>query len=311
MNPETTTEKTETADKPSKPAKKESPKERDRLFGAEGRGDLLRYKPENLVIVTDPKHFLYDARVKEPVTDSFVRQILKEGVLEPVLIRKNPENGDIEVVAGRKRVRAAIEANKRLKENGEEPMLVPCVMQRAKDETQLLGIVVMENEGRHEDSILNKLHKMQRLMARGLGEKELAVYFNVSTQSIKNYIALLEATPEVRKAADDDKITAAQAYELAKMKPELQKEKLAAMLDAVKDDTGTPGKRRKRGRARKMREAAGGGAAPTKREIRWYLEKLQDDSTDPNVRAVLEPVLLWILGERGAKPQIPKAKAVA
>ena len=72
-----------------------------------------------LRLVTDPKHFLYDPRAEEPMgpeDEEFVQDIQRRGVRVPVIARKN--GPAYEVVAGRRRVLAAREVNKRQKGKG-------------------------------------------------------------------------------------------------------------------------------------------------------------------------------------------------
>ena len=105
-----------------------------KLYGAEGRGELLLFDPNTLTIVSDKKHPLYDERATMPVDERLVESIMKSGVLEPVIVRRNGEDEKgrpiVEVVDGRQRVRAAIIANHRIGEQGGErrrsvPWLAP------------------------------------------------------------------------------------------------------------------------------------------------------------------------------------------
>jgi ParB family chromosome partitioning protein len=82
--------------------------------------------PDNLIIIgldTDdgPEHPLYDERVKLPLDESTVLNIMAIGVKEPVLVRKT--DGNPEVVDGRRRTMHAREANRRLRELGEKTLI--------------------------------------------------------------------------------------------------------------------------------------------------------------------------------------------
>jgi ParB family chromosome partitioning protein len=48
-----------------------------KLYGAEGRGDVLNFKPEMLSVITDPKHPLYDERIELPVDEAMVLSIMR------------------------------------------------------------------------------------------------------------------------------------------------------------------------------------------------------------------------------------------
>jgi ParB family chromosome partitioning protein len=117
------------------------------------RSDMFMIEPERLTLVYDKAHPLYDPRVENPPDESMIANIGVYGVQEPVLVRKN---GDaIEVVAGRGRTKAALEANKRLKAEGKTPLLIPAIVKRGSDE-DLFGILISENEIRREDSMIGK-----------------------------------------------------------------------------------------------------------------------------------------------------------
>lgn len=75
--------------------------------------------------VTDKTHPLYDEWVHLPIEEGMVLNIAELGVLEPIIVWKDPETGLTCVVVGRQRVKHTTEANKlRLKE-GKDPLLVP------------------------------------------------------------------------------------------------------------------------------------------------------------------------------------------
>ena len=88
--------------------------------GATGKTDLLLFDPDTLVIVEDEGSALRDDRAKLPYDERLVLSMMVRGVLQPVIVRKNPETDRTEVVDGRQRVKACREANKRLKKEGRD-----------------------------------------------------------------------------------------------------------------------------------------------------------------------------------------------
>lgn len=260
-------------------------------YGAQGKTNVLMFDPEDLVLVTDEKSPLYDRRVHMPVSESLVRNIMCYGVIEPVVIRKNPESGKTEVVAGRQRVKATREANKRLKERGCEPISVPATVKRSDDGT-LAGIMASENEQREEDTPVGRARKMQSLLDLGKTEDDLMVIFGCAKATIKGSLALLECTAEVRNAADSRKITLTAAHDLSKLEPDDQRKTLEKMLKAGGAAAG------KHERSRKMRAAAGKKVGPTKKEIAEFRTETKDKFAG---RADVLSVLDWILGN-GERP---------
>lgn len=195
-------------------------------YGALGKTNVLFFDPLKLKLVTDPKHPLYDTRVDRDLSPEFIANINHNGILQPIAVRKNPENGDVEVVYGRQRVKAAIEANKGRKKRGEPLLQVPGTVRRS-EELGLMGAMATENEAREGTSPLDRARLMQRMLERGATEPALAIQFACSAATVKNSLALLEAPAAVRAAVEKGAITAANGYKLSKLEPAEAKKKLA------------------------------------------------------------------------------------
>ena len=273
-------------------------------YGALGESKLLHFDPGDLVIVDDPKHPLYDERVDLPLSAELVASILHHGrVLEPVIIRKDPETDRIEVVAGRQRVRAVREIRARgnvfkslpealQKRRGKDAWRVPAIVDRSKDE-DLAEVMVSENEIRLSDSPLVRAEKMRRLLGRGKTEGELSILFGCSGATVKNTLSLLDASSSVRKAVDSGRIAAASAYRLAKLPAEEQKTRVRALLEEA---PSAPGHKNKR--ARRVREIVDGKPAMRDgSEIKALRDEISSTETiKENARLVALATLDWVLG---------------
>jgi len=215
---------------------------------AKGKRDLYMFDPEDLVIVEDESSPLYDERSKLPVSESLVANIMfapdgvPQGVLEPGLGARNTETGKVEIIDGRQRVKAAREANKRLAEQGLEPVRMPVLLQRANAH-RAMGMLISSNEHRQDDTPLGKAKKAQRYIDLGRDESEVATLLGMSTASVKNLLSLLDAPAVIRHAVDAGQITVSAGYKLAKLEPEEAKAKLAELLEKA---PRTPGKKRSR-----------------------------------------------------------------
>ena len=210
------------------------------VYGAASEQKVMLIAPEKLKLITDEKHPLYDKRVHLPVDEGLVVDIMENGIIQNIVIRKNPESGDIEVCAGRQRTKAAIEANKRLKKAGAELVYVPCVPRRG-DEATLFGVSISENELRQADTPMGRAEKMRRLLEMGRSEEQVGKRFGCSAATVKNMIALLGATAAVRNAVESEKVALSTGYTLSKLEPEEQRAKLEKIL---KEAPRTPGKKR-------------------------------------------------------------------
>lgn len=267
--------------------------------GALGKRDAYMYDPETLVLVTDEKSPLYDERVHLPVNEKLVANIKFQpdgpdgaplGVIKPIVVRRNPETGKIEVVDGRQRVKAAREANKQLRKEGRDPIRVTTVTDRGRD-SRLIGISISANEFAQDETPSGRARKIQKYIDHGHDKKEAAQMYGVSEATIVNMLAILEAPKVIRSAADTGKISNADAYKLAKMEPEEAKKKLAELLEHA---PRTPGKKRSKN-AKKAREVmgrpepaapglalAGGTPEPSRKSVK----KLED--------AVAEAIAAWV-----------------
>ena len=180
---------------------------------AESKRDLFIVKPENLTLVYDKSHPLYDPRVEDDPPESMVQNIMMNGVLEPIIVTTNGEA--IEVVAGRGRTKSALEANRRLTAEGKPPLLMPCIHKNG-DKADLYGVMVSENEIRRDDSMIVKGLKARKLLDFGYSVQQIAVTFGVSRQAVENWLAADALPEEIKTAVESGEISATAAAELAK-----------------------------------------------------------------------------------------------
>jgi ParB-like chromosome segregation protein Spo0J len=201
-----------------------------RAFAA-GRGNLWLFVPDELVLVDDKSDPLYDPRVKAPPDENLVRNILHQGVINPVTIVKRGDQAV--VVAGRGRVKAAREANRRSRKAGGPEIKVPCTLRRA-DGKGLMGLMISENEIRRDDGPTEKAKKAQGLLDAGYTEEELATVFGVTPQTIRNWLSVLEVSPKVRKAIERGEVAASIAPRVRNLPYAKQEETIAKVQAGAK-----------------------------------------------------------------------------
>lgn len=277
------------------------------VYGAESEQKLLRIDPDKLVLVEDPNHPLYDERVHLPIDEEMVQSIMAHGVRSAAEIRKNPKNGDIEVVFGRQRVKNCREANRRLREAGKMALTVPCVPSKGTDEATLFGISVIENEHRRPDTAAGRAEKARRLLDLGKSEDQVAMYFKCSPSTVKNMVAFLDAHPKVKKAAEDGRIVQSVAYTLARLTPDVQVERLEQILAEA---PRVPGDRKaKAGQGQRAKDiAAGAEAKPRLRPVKDVLA-LREQLLSTDSGSVLD-VIDWLLGSTTVVP-VPRLRELA
>ena len=277
-------------------------------FGAQQRGQTFKYMPEDLVIIDDPGHPLYDERVDQIDRSSdkwrkFRASIAARGVINAISIKKGPERKDkpgtflVEVVDGRQRVLAAREVNKMRKAEGLEPILVEAVLRRG-DEADMVGLMIASNEHRIEDTPLIKAKKAKRALDFGSTETQICNDFGWSKAQFKAHMDLLSLAKPVREAIDAGRAPITVATELAKLDLAEQKaaiEKIAEVA-AAKGGSVTGQAAREA-----VRESAGKAPRtpmrrPPMAEVRAKYDELKaGGGRGAVVRGQLE-MLAWVLG---------------
>lgn len=243
------------------------------------KSQVLLFDPADLKIVTNPREMYFDERALLETSDSLVKNIMTNGVIQPVVIAK--DGSQAVVVAGRQRVKAAREANQRLSEMGAEPLKVPCVLRRG-DNAEMYGIVIAENEQRRDDIPMDKARKLNRYLNYG-GTIELAAeVFGVSLNTIKNWMALLDLTDEAKEAVKSGDISSSAAKELSHL-PNQEQEKAIKKIkrSGVKSAT-------------KVKDILDNKPIRKRRRTRQYAEiedKLSIDGLSEQIIHVLE----WVL----------------
>jgi ParB family chromosome partitioning protein len=215
------------------------------VYGASGKTNVLTFEPEKLHLVTDKTHPLYDERIHLPINEAMVLNIMDQGVLEPIIVWKDPESGMTCVVDGRQRVRHTLEANKRLVKSGESPLLVPAVPKRGSP-VRMAQAMVSANEIRQADTPLGRAKKMADALERGHDEKDLALMFGASIQTVRATLSLLDATQAVKDAVEAGIVTVTQARQLGTLPPEEQREKVKQLETATAGAKGHEKTRRQR-----------------------------------------------------------------
>lgn len=249
----------------------------------------FRFYPEDLVIVggdgpsdvsekteDGETHFLMDERVKLPLSEEFVRNVMTLGVKKPVLVTKI--GSDAYVVDGRQRVRAAREANARLAKMGEPLLRVGCV-QQAGEEPLVMMVGISTNEFNFEDTPLNKARKAQRLRDRGLDEDEIAMAFGVTTKALSNWEKLLSLSEPVKKAVQKGTVSASAAAQLHDLPAAEQKTQLDALVAAAKANGGKAPTIKDAKAAARTAKGQDPNKAPSKKVLRYLVEKRKEHTT--------------------------------
>jgi ParB family transcriptional regulator, chromosome partitioning protein len=209
------------------------------------RTDAYQLYPEDVVVVTDPEHPLFEPRALWEPDESMVLDIMSNGVEEAIIVMK--DGGRPVVVNGRRRVICAREANRRLAAAGKELIRVKAVKRNGSMD-ELFGVSISTNEHRRNDSVTAKAEKCHKFLNMGRTVQEAAVRFGVSTETIKNWEKLVGLSGAVRKAVDEGSVSTTAAIQLAVLGSAEQEAALGELLAADKP-TVTAAKKAAQGQA--------------------------------------------------------------
>lgn len=196
--------------------------------------------PNNVVIVgldteDGPEHPLYDERIKLTLDADRVANVKEFGIKTPITVTKRGAGDKPLVVFGRQRTRWLREANAQLLKEGKEPHELPVLLSKGDDEANA-GDMITENEVREDDDILTKAEKARRFMAIKKTDgttpsiEACAKRFGVTDRAVRQWLAVLELSPKVKKAVKDGRLTATAASKLQGKSVEEQENDLDELI---------------------------------------------------------------------------------
>jgi len=159
-----------------------------------------------------------------------VESVRTYGVLQPLVVRRNGTGESLEVIAGHRRLKAALEAGLQ-----ELPVVI-----RNLDDRQAVELMIVENLQREDLHPLEEAECYRQLHeVHGHPIEELAAQVGKSKAYIYNRLQLSRLPDEARKLFQEGRLTAATAQLVTKLSPDQQVE--AARTFAGKDPkTGKP-----------------------------------------------------------------------
>ncbi len=155
---------------------------------------LLMLKPEEIKKSALSPRKSFDEYEMKLLAES----IASSGIIEPLAVRKN-EDGKYELIAGKRRLKAAVMAGLRR---------VPCVLHKTDEATAALYAVI-ENLQRCSLTVFEEAEALQKLIIEhNLSQIEIASRLGIAQSTLSNKLRLLRLSEEVK-----EKITLARLTE--------------------------------------------------------------------------------------------------
>jgi ParB family chromosome partitioning protein len=165
---------------------------------------------------------------KVPDVSDILPSIRARGVLSPLFVRPNGKPDHFEILAGKRRYFASLEAAREL---GEDRSL-PCIVLGPQDDAEALEISMIENLLREDPDEVTQWESFTRLVKEGRSIEDIAATFALTELKVKRILALGNLLPRIREAYRSEAIDAATIRHLTLASKAQQRAWLALFEDA-------------------------------------------------------------------------------
>ena len=130
--------------------------------------------------------------------------IIKRGVIIPVIVRPNCDEGHFEICAGKRRYYASLAAQAA----GKEDVTLPCIQIAANNDAEALEISMIENMLRQAPDAVTQWESYTRLVKEGRSVDDIAATFALTELQVKRILVLGNLLPRTRDAYRAEEIDA-------------------------------------------------------------------------------------------------------
>lgn len=141
---------------------------------------------------------------KPPDVSDILPSVIKRGVIIPVIVRPNCNEGHFEICAGKRRYYASLAAQAA----GKEDVTLPCIQIAANDDAEALEISMIENMLRQAPDAVTQWESYTRLVKEGRSVDDIAATFALTELQVKRILALGNLLPRIREAYRAEEIDA-------------------------------------------------------------------------------------------------------
>jgi ParB family transcriptional regulator, chromosome partitioning protein len=164
---------------------------------------------------------------KPPDISDILPSIIKRGVISPLFVRPNCQLGHFEIVAGKRRYYASLQAARQ----GKEDICLPCITLAEGDDAEALEISMIENMLRQAPDQVTQWESYTRLVKEGRSVDDIAATFVLTETQVKRILALGNLLPRIREAYRAEEIDVATVRHLTLASKAQQKAWLALFGD--------------------------------------------------------------------------------
>ncbi|MFM9977165.1 MAG: ParB/RepB/Spo0J family partition protein [Sphingomonadaceae bacterium] len=165
---------------------------------------------------------------KPPDISDILPSIIKRGVISPLFVRPNCNPGHFEIVAGKRRYYASLEAARQ----GQDGVTLPCITLGEGDDAEALEISMIENMLRQSPDQVTQWESYTRLVKEGRSVEDIAATFALTELQVKRILALGNLLPRIREAFRAEEIDAPTVKHLTLASKAQQKAWLALFEDS-------------------------------------------------------------------------------
>lgn len=142
---------------------------------------------------------------KVPDVSDILPSIRQRGVLSPLFVRSSGTPDRYEIVAGKRRYHASLEAAK----DAPTPPALPCIVIGQGDDAEALEVSMIENMLRENPDQVTQWESYTRLVREGRSVEDIAAMFALTELQVRRVLALGNLLPRIREAFRDEEIDAA------------------------------------------------------------------------------------------------------
>lgn len=141
---------------------------------------------------------------KPPDVADILPSVIRRGVISPLFVRPNCQDGHFEIVAGKRRYFASLEAAKQ----GQDDVTLPCIVLAEGDDADALEVSMIENMLRQAPDPVTQWESYTRLVKEGRSVESIATTFALTELQVKRILALGNLLPRIREAYRAEEIDA-------------------------------------------------------------------------------------------------------